>query len=163
MQCEKSYVRGLNREYWVYQGGSNRFYLQDLRGNNWDTKILPEGLNTHHHFSDKLVMNNGIHSFVSQMVKNLSAMRETQRRSLPGSGRFPGEGNDHPLQDSCLENSMDRGALWATVPGVANSWTQLSDSHTLIIISSKIMAARQELYQNPNPKFLGHYGKKSRE
>ena len=126
MQCEKSYVRGLNQEYWVYQGGSDRFYLKDLRGNNWYTKILPKGLNTHHHFSNKLVMNNGIHSLVSQMVKNLPAMRETQVRSLPGSGRFPGEGNGNPLQYSCLENSMDRGAWWATVHGVANSWTQLS-------------------------------------
>ena len=34
--------------------------------------------------------------------------------SIPGSGRYPGEGHDNPLQDSCLENSMDRGAWWAT-------------------------------------------------
>ena len=32
---------------------------------------------------------------------------------IPGSGRFPGEGNDNPLQYSCLENLMDRGAWWA--------------------------------------------------
>ena len=32
---------------------------------------------------------------------------------IPGSGRFPGEGNDNPLQYSCLENSTDRGAWWA--------------------------------------------------
>ena len=36
----------------------------------------------------------------------------------PGSGRSPGEGNGNPLQYSCLENSMDRGAWWATVHGV---------------------------------------------
>ena len=77
MQCEKSYVRGLNQDYWVYQGGSDRFYLKDLRGDNWYTKILPKGLSTHH-FLNKLVMNNGIHSLVSQMVKNLPAMQETQ-------------------------------------------------------------------------------------
>ena len=35
--------------------------------------------------------------------------------SIPGSGRHPGEGNGCPLQYSCLENSMDRGAWWATV------------------------------------------------
>ena len=35
--------------------------------------------------------------------------------SLPGSGRYPGEGNDNPLQYSGLENSMDRGAWWAAV------------------------------------------------
>ena len=39
--------------------------------------------------------------------------------SIPGSGRSPREGNGNPLQDSCLENSMDRGAWWATVHGVA--------------------------------------------
>ena len=38
-----------------------------------------------------------------------------------------GEGNGTPLQYSCLENPMDRGAWWATVCGVAESWTQLSD------------------------------------
>ena len=38
--------------------------------------------------------------------------------STPGLGRSPGEGNGNPLQYSCLENSVDRGACWATVPGV---------------------------------------------
>ena len=40
--------------------------------------------------------------------------------SIPGLGRSPGEGNGTPLQYSCLENPMDRGAWWATVHGVAN-------------------------------------------
>ena len=35
--------------------------------------------------------------------------------SIPGSGRFPGEGNGNPFQYSCLENPMDRGAWWATI------------------------------------------------
>ena len=39
--------------------------------------------------------------------------------SIPGSGRSPGEGHGNPLQYSCLGNSMDRGAWWATVHGVA--------------------------------------------
>ena len=43
------------------------------------------------------------------------------------TGRSPGEGNGNPLQYSCLENSKDRGALWATVPGVPKSLTHLSD------------------------------------
>ena len=43
--------------------------------------------------------------------------------SVPGSGRSPGEGNDYPLQYSCLENPMDRGAWQVTVYGVAESWT----------------------------------------
>ena len=40
-----------------------------------------------------------------------------------GSGRSPGGGHGQPLQYSCLENSMDRGAWWAAVHGVAKSWT----------------------------------------
>ena len=47
--------------------------------------------------------------------------------SIPGSGRSPGEGNGNPLQYSCLENPMDRGACWATAHGVAKSRTRLSD------------------------------------
>ena len=39
--------------------------------------------------------------------------------SIPGLGRFPGEENGSPLQFSCLENPMDRGAWWATVHGIA--------------------------------------------
>ena len=40
-----------------------------------------------------------------------------------GTGRSPGEGNGNPLQCSCLENPKDRGAWWASVYGVAQSWT----------------------------------------
>ena len=39
--------------------------------------------------------------------------------SIPGLGKSPGEGYGYPLKYSCLENSMDRGARWATVFGVA--------------------------------------------
>ena len=45
--------------------------------------------------------------------------------SIPGLGRPPGEGNDNPLQYSCLENPMDRGAWKATVHAVTKSQTQL--------------------------------------
>ena len=45
--------------------------------------------------------------------------------SIPGSGRSPGEGHDNPLQYSCLENPMDRGAWWGTVLRVLKNWTQL--------------------------------------
>ena len=51
--------------------------------------------------------------------------------SIPGLGRSPGEGNGNPLQYSCLENPMHRGAWWATVHGVAKSWTQLSEQEPL--------------------------------
>ena len=46
---------------------------------------------------------------------------------ISGSGRFPGGGHGNPLQYSCLENSMERGAWQATVLGVAKSQAQLSD------------------------------------
>ena len=45
--------------------------------------------------------------------------------SIPGSGRSLGDENGSPLQDSCLENPMDREAWWATVHRVAKSQTQL--------------------------------------
>ena len=54
--------------------------------------------------------------------------------SIPVLGKTPGEGNGNLLQCSCLKNPMDRGAWWATVRGVAKSWTQLSDfecTHTV--------------------------------
>ena len=50
---------------------------------------------------------------------------EGRPSSIPELGRFPGEGNGHPLQCSCLENPMDRGAL--AVRGVAKSQTRLSN------------------------------------
>ena len=46
---------------------------------------------------------------------------------IPGSGRFPGEGNGYPLQYSCLGNPVDRGAWQATVYGVAKNLISLSD------------------------------------
>ena len=59
------------------------------------------------------------------VVKNLLANAGDARDggSIPGLGRSPGERNGNPLQYSCLENSMDRGAWWATVHGVAKSQT----------------------------------------
>ena len=55
-------------------------------------------------------------------------MQETREADLiPGLGRFPGERHSNPLQYSCLENHMDRGAWWATVYGVSKSRTRLSN------------------------------------
>ena len=51
------------------------------------------------------------------MVKNPPA-NAREASSITGLGRSPGEGNSNPLQYSCLENPMDRGAWWATVQGV---------------------------------------------
>ena len=52
--------------------------------------------------------------------------------SIPGSGRSPGEGNDNPLQYSCLENPMDRGDLWATAHGATKSKTWATNTFPLL-------------------------------
>ena len=72
------------------------------------------------------------------VIKNLhDSTGDTRDVSLiPRSGRSPGGGNGNPLQCSCLEKSMDRGARWALVHGVSKSWTQLSIAHTFDYKSS---------------------------
>ena len=62
------------------------------------------------------------------VVKNLPASAGDIRDvgSIPGSGRSPGGGRDNPLQCSCLENPMDRGAWQATVHGITKSWIRLN-------------------------------------
>ena len=69
------------------------------------------------------------------MVKNLPGNAGDTRDEgpIPGLGRSPGGGHGNPLQYSCLENSMDRGAWEATVHGTAKSQTQLSElcTHTI--------------------------------
>ena len=58
-------------------------------------------------------------------VSKESACNEGDSGLIPASGRSPGEGNGNPLQHSCLENPMDRGAWWATVHGsekVRHDW-----------------------------------------
>ena len=66
-------------------------------------------------------------SHVVLVVKNLSANAGDLRDAdlISGSGRSPGGGHGNPLQYSCLENPMDRGAWWATVYGASKSQTQL--------------------------------------
>ena len=53
--------------------------------------------------------------------------------SIPGLGRSPGEGNGNPFQYSCLGNTMDRGAWWATVHGVTieSDMTERAHTHTI--------------------------------
>ena len=60
---------------------------------------------------------------VNSLPANAGDVRDVG--SIPGSGRSPGGGHGNPLQYSCLENPMDRGAWWATVHRVAQSWTRL--------------------------------------
>ena len=65
----------------------------------------------------------GVRGFPDGSEVKASAHNAGDLGSIPGSGRFPGEGNGNPLQYSCLENPMDRGAWRATVHGVAKSRT----------------------------------------
>ena len=60
-------------------------------------------------------------SFAGDSDSKQSAFTAGDQGSIPRSGRSAGEGNDYPFQYSCLENSMDRGAWWAIVPGIAKS------------------------------------------
>ena len=62
-------------------------------------------------------------SVVIQLLKKPPANAGDARNldSVPGWGRSPGEGNGNPLEYSCLESSMDRGAWWVSVHGVAKS------------------------------------------
>ena len=67
------------------------------------------------------------------MVKNPLAKAGDAKDTglISGLGRFPEGGHSNPLQDSCLENCMDRGAWWAAVHGVAKSWTCLKRFSTV--------------------------------
>ena len=63
--------------------------------------------------------------------------------SIPGLGRFPGEGNGNPLKYSFLENSIDRGAWWAIVHGVAKS--QIQVTNTFISLCILILTSYSEI------------------
>ena len=61
--------------------------------------------------------------FLGGSVENNPPANAEDAGSIPRSGRSPGEGNGNPLQYSCLETSMDKGAWMATDHGDAKSWT----------------------------------------
>ena len=87
--------------------------------------IIPElGVRCSNLQEEKLLI---IVTFPGGSEVKASACNEGDPGSIPGSGRSPGEGNGNPLQYFCLENSMDRGAQWATLHRVAKSRTRLSD------------------------------------
>ena len=67
-----------------------------------------------------------INDLGGSVVRNLPANAGNTGGLIPGPGRSSGEGNGNPLQYSCPENPMDRGAWWATVHRVTKSRTQLS-------------------------------------
>ena len=75
----------------------------------------------------------GLKGFPGGSDSKASACNVGDLGSISGSGRSPAEGNSKPLQYSCLENSMDGGAWYATVHGVTKCWTQLSDFTFFVI------------------------------
>ena len=79
--------------------------------------------------TDNLDTFNIYHGFPGGSEGKESACSVGDLGLIPGLGRSPGEGNGCPLQYSGMENSMDREAWQATVHGVTNSRTQLSDFH----------------------------------
>ena len=84
------------------------------------------------------------------MIKNPLANAEDTRDtrdvgSIPGSGRSPEEGNENPLQYSCLENPRDRGTWRATVHGLTKSRTRLS-THTHTYVFRYIITFFEQVY-----------------
>ena len=95
----------------------------------------PQSRRVRHNWSDLACMH--VHIYLNKSIPascfpgdsevKVSACNVGDLSSIPGSGRSPGGGKGNPLQYSCLENPMDRGAWWATVHGVTESRTRLSD------------------------------------
>ena len=109
----------------VYGVAQSRTRLKRLSSSSrYDVKCDTNSL---HYPTDLVVaLRDGEGCPVASEVK-VSARNAGDLGSIPGSGRFSGEGNGNPLQYSCLENPMDGGAWWATVNGVAKSRTGLSN------------------------------------
>ena len=84
------------------------------------------------------------------MVKNPSANAGDIRDagSIPGLGRSLGVGNGTPLQYSCLENFMDRGAWQGTIHGVAKNWTWLKQlsTHSFTLIADVKLCANHAFF-----------------
>ena len=78
-------------------------------------------------------------------LANAGDLRDTG--SVPGSGRSPGGGHGYPLQYSCLENPMDRGAWRATVHKVTKSQTRLSD---VAHIYARVKPSPQSKHETPS-------------
>ena len=94
--------------------------------NNTDKRIKGKGTQSFQLMKKKFLTQPNTRLPGGSEVK-ASACNARDLGSIPGSGRSPGEGNGNPLQYSCLENPMEGGAWWATVHGVAKSWTRLSN------------------------------------
>ena len=91
------------------------------------------------------------------MVQNLPANTGDARDAglIPGLGRSPGGGNGNPLQYSCLENTMDRGAWWATVHWVADESDTMEqlNTHTKYSIYVPMSRPLPSLFQSSETLF----------
>ena len=111
---------------YMYQFSSIQFSRSVVSDSLQPHGLLKPGLLVHHQLPE--FTQTHIHwGFPGGSDCKASACNAGDQGSIPRSGRSPGEGNGNPLQYSCLENSMDGGAWWATVHGVAKSQTRLSD------------------------------------
>ena len=95
---------------------STSLHVQEIRRSEKDIAIL---IKLDSAFSIWLPLWEVLGFLGGSAVENLPA-NAGDMRSIPGSGRSPGEGNGNPLQYSCLENPMDRRAWWATVHAIPN-------------------------------------------
>ena len=100
-----------------------------------------------------LVINTGA-NLVAQSVKNLPVRQETACKAgnpgwIPGSGRCPGEGNNNPLQYSCLENLIDKGVWQAAVHGVTRVRNDLATKPPPLVFGWMTL--------NPQPRTLPRF------
>ena len=109
-QWENSFTAARNAKWYNHFGKQSGSFLQTLNKQSYQRTL------------------------VAHLVKNLSAMqelacKEREPGSIPGLGRYPGEGNGNPLQSSCLGNLMDREAWQAIVHGVTRVGHDLATNH----------------------------------
>ena len=123
----------IEKQHWHY-----KLILYHVRGRSkghwhegWSS--LPFVSNNHFVFrwvlSEHLLQTTGLPWWLSRKESACNAEGAGDSGSVLGLGGSPGEGNDNPLQCTCLKNPIDRGASWAIVCGVAKSWPWLSTHH----------------------------------
>ena len=141
-----------NYAYTGMRGYRIGFYRWEVRQEDWDpgqrirwepepvTRLTLRSPEINHQSYDQLTLNKGA-KIIQGLPQGLNGKESTCNAGdvgdtglIPGLGRSPGEANGNPLQYSCLENPMDVGAWWATVQGVAKSWTQLIHTHGIWLI-----------------------------
>ena len=97
------------------------------------------------------------------VVKNLAADAGVagEAGSIPGLGRSSGGGNGNPLQYSCLENPIDRGAWWPTVHRVVKSWTWLKWLRKYAVTFAKALIPNKVTFTGPGNQNLNVYLRES--